>query len=111
MWKFVAVMGAMKRGSGRSSLMTQSPSCSSCCERNAIEFPSGDQRGVEADHPDGNSVRGATRSSAHSRYGTVRGEGERGVGCAVGCTGTTSGSNRAIHSVLMVLSSATEDTV
>src|SRR5687768_1122851 len=111
MWKLVAVIEAIKRGSGRSSLMTHSPSCSSCCERKAIEFPSGDQRGVEADHPEGNNVRGATRSSAHSRYGTVLGEGERGVGCAVGWTGITSGSKRAIHSVLSARSSAIDETV
>src|SRR5689334_6536268 len=87
MKKLVDVMGAIKRGSGLSSLSSftiHSPSCSSCCERNAIELPSGDQRGFEAEKPDGNSVRGATRMSGHSRYDIVRPDGGPGVGCAVG---------------------------
>src|SRR5262245_13085104 len=108
MKKFVEVTGAIKRGSGLSSLMTHSPSCSSCWERNAIDELSGDQRGVDAENPAGNNVRGDKRRSGKAKANSGRGE---GLGCAVGSTGMISGSKRAIHKVLTVLLSATEETV
>src|SRR5262245_33474623 len=106
MKKLVVTIGAMKRGSGLSSLsslISQRPSCSSRVEKNAIELLSGDQRGLEAVQPEGSKGRDGVRRSGHST-------GRRGEGEGIG-VGYESRLARASQSVLTFLSSSTDETV
>src|SRR6185369_15429638 len=102
MKKLVVLIGASSRGSGLSSLTTQSASCSSRVEKKAMELLSGDQRGLEAVQPEGSKGRGGVRTSGHS--------GRRGVGEGIGDV-YDSYPARASQSVLTFLSSSTDATV